>query len=377
MRKIYNLGAEPGLKDDFVITRNREIGKLLAKVINCEYAGDLAINHHEPGDTDIVIPDDPIMSGTAAKLGITKPQQIYGSVVSNKFLASKSIFHLPVPDAEYVPYDFPYALANDINALGLTTPGYTAFTKKDIYKACERLNREGYLPRLKDTRASFGTGQKFISSESELNHALENLSEQTIKEYGYVVEAQIITSHTFPHSFSGGWSTVGDYQYSYVGVQNVNVDNYGYPYKGTEIMAFRGDINSVSESLPPHLVELLRQIKTLTSVFTNTPGLICSRYNFDFIAGELITQKGVTRTGIFLTEQSFRIGAATAAEFLALKNMTENPNLKKISTSTTISYNDPRLQPSNAATILYDQVDKKLGPVKVWVEAIDRLKTIA
>ena len=165
------------------------LGKRLADVLALDFLGEF-----DPS-TDYGRPLYFVPSGTivgverARELGLESEQDLFGGVVAQPFVETKSITHpLLRPDA-HAPIGWSREFGQQVHESVLA--GYTAFSLDDAREAGRRLLHEGPL-RVKPVRATAGRGQVRADSVMALDQALEDLDTREIGEFGLVLELSLI-----------------------------------------------------------------------------------------------------------------------------------------------------------------------------------------
>src|SRR5262245_56580472 len=180
------------------------------------------------------VPDDTLLTAEASCLGIHSPQHLYGGVVPHLFVKTKAITHGLVGCHAERPRGWSTAFAERVR--GIVLPGYTAFSFRDARLAAARMLGHGPL-RLKKPFSDSGRDQTLIATLSELDAALEMITDDEMATYGLVLEENLRHVKTF----SVGEVAVGSLRVSYHGTQRTVRDNEARPvYGGSDLLCVRG-----------------------------------------------------------------------------------------------------------------------------------------
>lgn len=337
---IYLYEPEPIENVEYFNERNVGLAKFLAEMTGRDYGGEYVLR------AENAVPKNaywflhgPVTPKEAEKLGINKVNY-YGGVTD--FLhAQKSVFHIPIPDASYVPVNFPLNFVDFLRKEDVLLPGYTVFAKKDAKIAYRLLSDQGYIVRVKDPIQSTMKGQYRISSEEELDAVLKTLSNDSILKYGLVLEVNMVSgSEKDLDSTSAGWYDIDDTTYYYVGFMNFEETITPFSYVGTDMFTVRKkDKSLLSEFQNGQYADEYKMLNVFQEANRLLEGFRATRCNYNFIRGYLETKDGhETSEKVFATEPTYRPGGATAAEFLAKQYLDEHTDEKMVHARTRFHY---------------------------------------
>lgn len=333
---------------------HHEIARRLAKLKGLNFAGayDPAEDYRAPL---YLVPVDVFVGVEEAhRLGIRNEHDLFGGVVPQPFMASKSITHPLVSSESNAPPAWPEAFCRRVRDVVLT--GYSAFSLTDAQVAGLRLLERGPV-RIKSVRATAGRGQSVITTDAELTQQLNALDAEEVEQYGLVLEEHLaeVTTH------SVGQIRVGDYLATYYGTQHLTEDNDGATvYGGTDIVIVQGGFEALlALEIPDEIRQSIAKARVFDTAATEClPGFFASRRNYDVACG--IDAKGERRVGVL--EQSWRIGGASSAEVLALEAFQAIPTPRVVYASSLEIYGTGRNLPADAI-ILYQGNDVDVGPI--------------
>lgn len=365
-RKIYTILPKGENYPVFMRQKNAEVARLLSLITGQTYKG--SYKSKKPISKESYLLTEKGLSLEEGKaLGIVSAKQIYGCV-SHPILGSKTILHNPINERR-TPRFFPKEFAKFVYQNDLVLPGYSAFNKKDIKKAYSQLKKQYLIPRLKHGYASFGMNQFIINSENDLETVLQKIDEVKLAEYGVVMEANVengVNPNVESEAYSGGWSLIDNKLYSYIGKQSFGDTGTPHRYLGTRIKIARGSTADLKDHLKdPIDIRIIENLQKLEKAISFLSGIICSRYNFDFINGRI---QGTNKKGLYALDPSFRMGGATSAEFLGKMILDKEPNINIVTVNYVVKYgqNPPYLLPDNAIT-LFKGDDPEFGFIHKWV----------
>src|SRR5215831_18977373 len=275
--------------------------KAIAGVKQFEFGGRYRDETVYPGRVYFV-PDETLLVEEASSLGINSSDDLYGGVVPQPFVKTKSIAHPLVDDDAVRPDGWSSAFAERVRKVVLR--GYSAFRTRDARVAALRMLRRGEV-RVKQPLATGGRGQTLVATIEELDALLERLAEDDITKYGIVLEENL--SHVTTRSV--GSITVDDLTVSYFGTQRFTTNNSGQSvYGGSNLLCVRGGWGALdSLAIPEGLRFAVTQARRYDEATSAFPGFLASRRNYDI--GEGIDAEGPPRSGVF--EASWRVGGAT------------------------------------------------------------------
>jgi hypothetical protein len=308
------------------------------------------------------VPPATIVGAEAAReLGLDSEEDLFGGVVPQAFVETKAITHpLIRPDA-----DAPFGWSRDFasRVTGSVLPGYSVFSLPDAREAGRRLLNEGAL-RLKPVLATGGRGQVQVSTEQQLDQALEHIDERELASHGLVLEANLEHVTTY----SVGQIRVAGKTVSYYGTQRLTPDNGGeMVYGGSDLVVCDGDYDDL---LGLDLPEKARLAVMQAQVYDGAAsacfrGFFASRRNYDVAQG--IDGRGRACSGVL--EQSWRIGGASGAEIAALEAFNHGAT-GAVRASTVELYGEGQTVPPGA-DVLYRDQDAEVGFITKYV-TVDR-----
>lgn len=322
-----------------------------------EYDRDIDYSH----PLYFVPPGTIVGTDAARELGLESEEDLFGGVVPQAFIETKAITHpLVRPDA-----DAPFGWSRDFasRVTGSVLPGYSVFSLPDAREAGRRLLHEGPL-RLKPVLATGGRGQAQITTEQELDQALEHIDEQELARHGLVLEANLEHVTTF----SIGQIRVAGKTVSYYGTQRLTPDNSGETvYGGSDLVVCDGDYDTL---LGLDLPEKARLAVMQAQVYDEAAsacfrGFFASRRNYDVAQG--IDGRGRACSGVL--EQSWRIGGASGAEIAALEAFSKGAS-GAVQASTVELYGEAQSVPPGA-TVLFRGEDAEVGFITKYVMVED------
>ena len=375
-KNIATYHAGVGKRPEYITYRNQSLAKYLAQIQSVSYLGGftLAEATELQGQAIFWVPDGPISQDEAQSLGIIDKSDMYGSI-SNEIVATKAVVHRPwnLPLSNK-GFDFPQSFAHELAKTNTTLPGYTAFSKNDAISAFNELSNRGYEVRTKEPLQTGMEGQTVVKSRAALEFVFTQLNEHHLRKYGLVLEANMINnSNNSITAYSIGRSTVYNKTVSYIGKQKTVVDTFGVMrYGGTSLLCFRGHIvNGNRFILGDTELTLIEKTMFIESQLSLIPDLQFSRLNLNFIEGMIKNESGNYK-GLRFLEHTTRVGGASAAEFVALKLLTEDPNILAIELTSNVTYRESPQKFRDDHIIFLQFYDCKLKWVSVWV-SIDRI----
>lgn len=326
------------------------LGTLLAELLDVPFLGDFDPQRHQgplyfvPGDT---LPEE-----LAHRLNIRRPDDLFGGVVEQPFVATKAITHGLVGPGAQAPAGWAGSFAQQAESAILI--GFTTFTVADAREAGHRLLARGPL-RIKPVRARAGRGQQVVKNAAELDRYLSQVaSDDELANWGLVLEENLYRVRTY----SVGQVQVGGLLASYHGTQQLTRDHDGVEvYGGSSLTLVRGDYDRLLELPLPQETRLAVDQARLYDTLAHAcyPSLVTSRRNYDVAQG--VNAAGQFRSGVL--EQSWRVGGASGAELLALRAFAANPRLQRLCARTVEVFGDPQLP--DGATLLYRGRDEQVG----------------
>jgi Protein of unknown function (DUF3182) len=328
------------------------VAKRLARLRHAEYAGDFA--GEKSAAPHYFIPDDTLLSTTAADLGIFSSQELFGGVVPFSFVATKAITH-PVPEeCSEIPAGWSPAFGEKVRDIVLE--GFTAFSTAAGHSAGMRLLSRGPV-RIKPVDRRGGSGQRVVSRESELVSVLRMLGTSRIAECGVVLEENLDKVETY----SVGFVDIGILEISYCGTQAITRNHKGaLVYGGSRLFVVRGDSEQLlAQDLgADEQLAVAQAVRYEAAVRACFPGFFASRRNYDVLQGRDASRKW--RSGVL--EQSWRIGGASTAEIVALEAFAANPLLSSLRAVCVETY-DSAVAAPKGASVFFAGVDQQVGPI--------------
>jgi len=326
--------------------------KAIARVKQYEFGGLYREGFAHSGRIYFV-PDETLLVEEASSLGITSFLDLYGGVVPQPFVKTKSIAHPLIGDDAERPNGWSDTFAERVHEVVLR--GYTAFRARDARVAAVRMLQHGGV-RVKQPLATGGRGQTLVTTIAEFDSALEKLPERDITTYGIVIEENL--RHVTTRSV--GQITVDDLTVGYFGTQRRTTNNDGQSvYGGSNLVCVRGGWKALDGlALPESLRLAVTQARRYDEATSAYPGFVSSRRNYDIAEG--IDAAGRPRSGVL--EASWRVGGATGAEIVALSAFKQDPSLHMIDVSHIEEFGQNRRAP-DGATVLFEGDDPRDGPM--------------
>jgi hypothetical protein len=313
-----------------------------------------AAGHEESQTLGYVVPDTTITSlALARRLGIQGEDDLFGGVVPEPYMASKTITHPLVRVSAAAPPGWCADFARKVEEAVL--PGFSVFTLEDARTAARELLRQGPV-RLKLACGIGGSGQVVVDDECKLEPVLAALPQDEVR-MGLVVECNLVQVRTF----SLGYVRLGALEASYVGEQHTTRNRVGMEvYGGSTLTVVRGGFEGLAASTPdPDMRAAIAHARTYhDAAVTCLGGMFASRCNYDIAHG--MDAQGRWRTGVL--EQSWRIGGASGAEVAALQAFADDPSLNTVRASTVEKHEDVVELPKGAV-VYYRGTDPHVGPI--------------
>jgi len=207
--------------------------KAIALIKQYEFGGRYHDGIAYPGRVYFV-PDDTLLLEEASSLGINNCHDLYGGVVPEPFVKTKSISHPLIGDDAERPDGWSVTFAERVREVVLR--GYSAFCVRDAREAAVRMLRRGEV-RVKQPLATGGRGQSLVTTIDEADALLEKLPEKEIANYGLVIEENLrhVTTRSIGHI------TVDDLTVGYFGTQQRTMNANGQSvYGGSNLLCVRG-----------------------------------------------------------------------------------------------------------------------------------------
>jgi hypothetical protein len=298
------------------------------------------------------VPSRTLDCATAAALGISGEDDLFGGVVPHPFVGTKTISHALVSDRALAPHGWSVRFADAVADCVLV--GLSAFTGEDAQQAGERLLALGPV-RVKPALAIGGRGQVVANDRHELAAAIDAIDQSEIARCGIAMEQHLEDVTTF----SVGQVRVGDTVATYWGTQALTTDNKGAEvYGGSDLVVVRGGFAALlaldlEDDAQRAIAHAQRYDQAARDCFG---GFFASRRNYDVIRGR--DRDGAVRCGVL--EQSWRIGGASGAEVAALETFRADPAAHAVRARCCEVYG-PDARPPHGATVYYRGVDEKVG----------------
>jgi hypothetical protein len=299
------------------------------------------------------VPDDTLLSDEARSLRIEGPDDLYGGIVPYPFVKTKSITHPLVDNDSERPNGWSAAFAERVR--GVVLPGYTAFSSRDARLAASRMLSRGQV-RVKEPLEAGGRGQTLVTTTDELDALLDRIPSDDIARYGLVLE------HNLNHvtTLSVGHITIDGVDITYYGKQRAAKDNDARKvYGGSDLVCVRGGWDAMCRVAMADKSRLgVMQAKVYDAAMSAYPGFVASRRNYD--VGQGIDEEGQRRSGVL--ESSWRVGGATGAELMALREFIRDPSIHLVETSHVEEFGEDREAP-RGAVVHFQGDDPQLGPM--------------
>jgi hypothetical protein len=299
------------------------------------------------------VPSDTLVPvAFASQLGIRDERHLFGGVVPQPFVATKTITHPLIAEEAHAPVAWSPEFARRTQDVVL--PGYSAFSSYDAWHAGKKLLELGAV-RLKRAGGIGGLGQSVARTPKQLEEQLGLLSRDELAHEGIVLELNLEGIETY----SVGQVRIGDMVATYCGTQDLTRNNEGMEvYGGSRLIIARGDFDALLRlDLPQSMRTAVAQACMYHAAATACyPGMFASRCNYDVARGE--DEQGRTQSGVL--EQSWRIGGASGAEIAALEAFHADRSLDRICASTTEMYGEALELPADAA-VYFQGADPDVG----------------
>ena len=347
---IYEINPDAPA-DQHIRAAQQELGHRIASLVDCPFEGAYTPDRGV-ADRPYFIPGDTLHVATADRLGIAGENDLFGGVVPEPFVATKSITHSLIDPDAAAPAGWSHALGSRLTAATLN--GFSVFSRADARLAGARLLERG-AARTKPALASAGRDQTVVTNPAELDRVLDAMGEDAIA-HGLVIEENLVEVETY----SVGQVRIAGHIASYFGVQRMTTDNFGEPvYGGSDLLVAPGDFEVLLA------LDLSEQVRLAVSqaraydaaAFLAFPGLFASRRNYDVVSG--LDARGGHRTGVL--EQSWRMGGASAAELAALEAFRSDPTHRAVLASSFETYG--KIDLPDGTQIYFHGVDDRIGPI--------------
>ena len=330
--------------------RNEALARLIAEIKGCRFGGRYDSRDQQPSGQPYFVPYKTVVGvKAAATMGMRGPDDLYGGVVPEWFVATKAAVHELIRADATHPERWQNDLAKSIPEFLL--PGYTAFTPNDAYEAGMRLLELGAI-RAKDVFGVGGKGQIVVRNAAELSHALQK--------FPVVLELNLEEVTTY----SIGLLQLHGMTVSYWGTQRTTTDNKGETvYGGSDLHLVRGGLEEAIAIAPTR--EAKRAVRAAEAfdeaALTHYAETFASRRNYDVAHGR--DSRGTLHCGVI--DQSWRIGGNSGVEILALRIFKDQPDVRFIDGSSFNVYGSGAVAPSEA-TVHFRGIDDRGGPMLTY-----------
>lgn len=335
-----------------------ELARRLAGLLGRQFLGEYSSSARYDAGLYFVPTDTVVGVENARQMGIRGEGDLFGGVVPQAFVATKSITHPLIRRGARAVKGWSAGFSQRLG--GAVLAGFTAFTMADAHQAGMRLLVHGPV-QVKEVLANAGRGQWVIATADELADVLAGLDEGEIARVGLVLEEHLEEVSTY----SVGQVRVGELMASYYGTQRLTEDNTGaIVYGGSDLVVTRGGFDALLRlDLPGAMQLAVRQAEVYDAAASVCfPGLLVSRRNYDVIAG--VDAQGRRRSGVL--EQSWRIGGASSAEIAALEALGAAPGRQVAYASSFEAYGSkPEVPPG--VTPLFSGLDPEVGLITKFV----------
>ena len=340
------------------------VARRMAEVMNWRFCGDYKDVQRQPAL--YFVPHDVLLLHDAHRLGIRKPQQLFGGVVPYSFIATKAITHPLIGPGAIAPPGWSHAF--QAYAGDTVLRGFTTFSRDDASRAARVLLRQGPV-RIKCVSGIGGAGQHVAETDDDVESALESIAPDEFQTAGVGVEEHLADSVTF----SVGHVECGSLTIAYCGTQQTTVNARGHEvYGGSTLDVVRGGFDALlaSNLSAERRVAVELACAYDAAAFAAYPDAFASRRNYDVLFGR--DGNGRPRAGVL--EQSWRIGGASAAEVIALDAFKRDPTRTRVSCATVEKYDD-RCDIPAGAFVYYRGVDAHVGSLTKYAVEIDDQNT--
>lgn len=332
-------GGNPEKVKKYVRSRNEDIAILIAGLLEREFHGEFSFEDNlstARGDV-LFVPHKTITKKTAIKLGIEGKKDIYGGIVPELYMQTKSITHgLVDQDNSYRPEGWSQEFADAVK--DVTLPGYSVFDQESAYKATESLLSKGFCVRGKRAVAAGGNDQYVIESMDDLPKSLTKVTSEELAKYGYVLESNLSKDIV---TYNVGQFELGGQKATYFGVQLQTRDTKGVrQYGGAELLIVRGGFEELLEQasgiFDENNILAIKQARDFDKAVEEYLGIIASKRGYDVIQGK--DASGKFYSGVL--EQTFRVGGHSGSEILALEAFKNDPSLNVVLGKSYNTYGD-------------------------------------
>ncbi|MCD9028264.1 DUF3182 family protein [Luteimonas sp. BDR2-5] len=381
-------GPDPGRQDPPVHDANRDVPPRPVVVVHvpgreqeCDYEIESCVivarrlaalqglpfeGHHDPvrhaQRQPYLVPTDTLIGADAARrLGIGSPQDFFGGLVPDGFMATKAITQPLVRPHARAPSAWSPRFRDHTRLAVLR--GYTVFDADDAREAARRLLDYGPL-RLKPVHARGGMGQVVADDMAGVGHALAQFDAAALARDGLVLEENLTEVVTC----SIGLLRVGTLVATYYGTQRLTANNRGAEvYGGTAMHVVRGGFDALlAREDDPHVRMAIGQARSYEhAALQEYPGIVLSRSNYDVAQG--IDSQGNWCSGVL--EQSWRLGGASPAEVVALEAFAADPSLQAVRSEVIEVFGNGDA-PADA-TLLLDADDPRAGRIRKFTRCTE------
>src|SRR5579871_5197850 len=164
-RCVVTLARDPATRVGHDRLSRRALAQRLAAVLGYDFCGEYDAQQRYAAPPYFV-PKDTLLRADADALGIRDESDLFGGVVPHRFIATKSITHRALDDAQALPPRWSPALAEALR--GVVLPGYSAFDVGDVRRAATALLEHGRV-RIKPAHGIGGAGQHVAGDAAEID----------------------------------------------------------------------------------------------------------------------------------------------------------------------------------------------------------------
>ena len=143
--------------------------------------------------------------------------------------------------------------------------------------------------------------------------------------------------------------------FSYFGDQQSTLLDGEPTYGGTTLTMFRGSLANLSDRLGEGPVKTaVKQARTVHGAYSHYDPTI-SRLNFDVVQGK--DARGDFYSGV--VDQSLRVGGASPAEVIAIRELETDATIDNVTTRVAISWNPSREPVKENDVVFFDHVKRQ------------------
>lgn len=312
----------------YIKDRNQAVTAEIASILGIAKTRVLLEGNERKREEAYFVPSKPLKVDQASKLGIREKGDLFGAVVRDMSHGNKSVLHVTIPNSNLAGQAYSSDFAFRIRDAVL--PGYTTFSFDEALQAYKILFSEFGSVRVKDPSESDASGQYVFMTEEDLAIFLRQYGTEKLGTEGLIVEANLCETRTL----SVGQIFLGADYYSYVGSQNSVTHEGRSKYGGTKLKMVRGLLTDLAKTeVDSNVTKAISQAERVLNAFSIYEPIL-SRANFDVVQG--FDGEGRFLSGI--TDQSFRLGGASPAEVLAIKELNAKASNKFVVSSVNLEY---------------------------------------